>query len=125
MPVVTNGHSRLGSTMPIPAGSGRSRPRARRWTVRVPLVEITSPDEAQFLGQLQRRRAVGDERVRAVLDQQPIGPLGVHLAAEPFGGLDEQDLRRLAGAADGLPGCGQPGDPAADDQQPHRPPLGT
>ncbi len=44
-PVVTKGHSRVGSTMPIPAGSGRSRPRERRYTTRAPEFPIVLAEE--------------------------------------------------------------------------------
>ena len=67
----------------------------------------------QVVDQAEGGRAVGDERVRTVLDREPVHPLGAHLAADLRGGLDQG---HPGTGAHGLPGRAQPGDPGADDQ---------
>ena len=77
---------------PRPPGSGTSSPPWRMATRRGAARPDQLVAEAQVAGQRDRRPArVDEDRVRPVLDDEAVDPLGRDLAAQPRPGLHERD----------------------------------
>ena len=76
--------------------------------------------EPQLAAELRGGRPDRDERIRPLLDDEPVAEVRPNLAAEAVGGLEER--RADASLAQDVRGR-EPGDPSPDDDGPHRPPF--
>ena len=79
--------------------------------------------QAEPPAQGERPRLLGQERIGPALDEKAVALLGLDGAAHPVRALEHGQLERpplLPRALDRAVGRGQPGDPRADDDEPHR-----
>ena len=130
--------------LPAPGEDARRqhRPRAGRRQEEEPLRQRVEPSPAHDVGapkaivrppepgaepdplrERQRPRLLGDEGVRAGLEQEAVDALGADRPAQPVGRLEEDEVERPAaspGQLDQAVRRREPGDAASDDDDPER-----
>ena len=128
--VVRIGPSRFGAIRTNPSGTGHEPPLAddeRAAVLRVGADELVAQPERP--AEVDAPGLVGDERVGAAFEREPVDPVGPDRAADPVLALEHDDLDRPPRAPRALDDPvrrGQAREPRADDHDPVlvRRPLG-